>query len=137
MPIITAGPLVLSDQDKDELKRMARSTSLPHHSVRQAEALIKRPLGLPNEEIARPSGMDSHSVRAWRLRFEAKAPGPRGYRQGQEAAVVAAGRDGGRSLSVTLHELPPTARPSGRHALSLSTWAWARTPSPAYDATTS
>jgi hypothetical protein len=33
-------PLVLSDQDREQLERMARSSSLPHRSVRQAKALI-------------------------------------------------------------------------------------------------
>ena len=72
MPLITAAPLVLSDQDREQLERMARSSSLPHRSVRQAKALIWAADGVPNEEIARRSRVDSDSVRGWRRRFEEK-----------------------------------------------------------------
>jgi len=71
MPIITAAPLILSDQDRDQLERMARSTSLPHRAVRQAKALIWAADGVPNAEVARRSGVDPDAVRAWR-RFEEK-----------------------------------------------------------------
>ena len=35
-----AEPLALSRSDRAELERMARSTALPHRSVRQAKALL-------------------------------------------------------------------------------------------------
>ena len=132
-------PLALSGDDRYQLEKIARSSSLPHRAVRQAKALIWAAEGVPNEEIARRSGVDSDSVRAWRRRFEEKGVAGVG--------VIAKGR-GRRSwlpegtvaeiVRVTQQELPPdgatqwsTPRP-GRAAR-----AWARTQSPAYGATTS
>lgn len=69
MPIVTAPPLPLTDDDRVALLRMARSTSLPHRTVRQAKALLWAADGVANEEIARRSGVDSDTVRRWRRRF--------------------------------------------------------------------
>jgi len=49
---------------------MARSTSLPHRTVRQAKALLWAADGVANEEIARRSEVDADAVRRWRRRFE-------------------------------------------------------------------
>ena len=70
MPIAPASPLTLSDDDRASLERMARSTSLPHRTVRQARALLWAAEGLANEETARRSGTNPDAVRAWRRRFE-------------------------------------------------------------------
>jgi DNA-binding CsgD family transcriptional regulator len=59
-----AEPLALSPSDRAELQRVARSASLPHRSVRQAYALLWAAEGVPNEEIARRSGVDP--LRRWR-----------------------------------------------------------------------
>ncbi|HYA44549.1 MAG TPA: helix-turn-helix domain-containing protein, partial [Acidimicrobiales bacterium] len=72
MPVITAAALAVTDEDRDRLERMARSTSLPLRIVRQAKALILAADGAPNEEIARASKVDSDTVRRWRRRFEEK-----------------------------------------------------------------
>ena len=53
-----------------ELERMARSTSLPHRTVRQAKALLWAADGVANEEIARRCEVDADTVRRWRRRFE-------------------------------------------------------------------
>ena len=108
MPIAPASPLMLCDDDRASLERMARSTSLPHRTVRQARALLWAADGLANEEIARRSEADADTVRAWRRRFEEKGPAGIG--------VIAKGR--GRRpwlpegtvpevVRVTQQELPP------------------------------
>jgi transposase len=107
MPAIVE-PLALSGDDRWQLEKIARSGSLPHRAVRQARALIWASEGLPHEEVARRSGVDSDSVRAWRRRFEEKGVAGVG--------VIAKGR-GRRSwlpegtvaeiLRMTQQELPP------------------------------
>ena len=72
MPTNTVAPLVVSSQDREQLERMARSSSLPHRAVRQARALLWAADGVPNVEIARRSAVDPDAVRAWRRRFEEK-----------------------------------------------------------------
>jgi transposase len=108
MPVITAAALAVTDDDRYRLERMARSTSLPLRTVRQAKALIMAADGVPNEEIARASGVDSDAVRRWRRRFEQKGV--------DGVGVIAKGR-GRRSwlpegtvaeiVRVTQQELPP------------------------------
>jgi transposase len=70
MPVMTAEPLAVSEADRAALERMARSSSLPHRTVRQAKALLWAADGEANEEIARRSGVDADTVRRWRRRFE-------------------------------------------------------------------
>ena len=70
MPVMTAAPLAVSRRDRAELERMARSTSLPHRTVRQARALLWAADGVANAEIARRSDVDADTVRRWRQRFE-------------------------------------------------------------------
>jgi transposase len=72
MPVMTAEPLAVSRSDRAELQRMARSTSLPHRTVRQAKALLWAADGVANEEIARRCEVDADTVRRWRRRFEDK-----------------------------------------------------------------
>ena len=69
MPVITAAPLVVSEEQRSELSRMAASSVLPHRQVVQARALLWAGDGVANEEIARRSGVDSDTVRRWRKRF--------------------------------------------------------------------
>jgi transposase len=69
MPVMTAAPLALSRQDRAELERVARSTSLTHRAVRQAKALLWAADGVANEEIARRCEVDADTVRRWRRRF--------------------------------------------------------------------
>src|SRR6266550_1736057 len=69
MPITTAAALVMSEEQRVELARMAASSVLPYRQVVQARALLWAGEGVANEEIARRSGVDSDTVRRWRKRF--------------------------------------------------------------------
>ncbi|MGH9045496.1 MAG: helix-turn-helix domain-containing protein, partial [Acidimicrobiales bacterium] len=68
--MLAAPPLPLSEQQRAELERLARSTSAPHRCVLQAKALLMAADGVANYEIARRVGVSSNSVRTWRRRFE-------------------------------------------------------------------
>src|SRR6266508_985398 len=70
MPILTAVPLAVNDEQRSALERMARSTSLPHRQVTQAKALLLAADGVATNEVARRCGTSAESVRAWRRRFE-------------------------------------------------------------------
>ncbi|MCA1708016.1 MAG: helix-turn-helix domain-containing protein [Actinobacteria bacterium] len=72
MPVMTAPPLAVSDQQRTALERMARSTSLPHRTVTQARALLLAAEGVGTDEVARRCGTTSESVRSWRRRFDAE-----------------------------------------------------------------
>ncbi len=52
------------------LEVMARSTSLPHRQVVQAQGLLLAAEGVANLEIARRCGTTPNAVRRWRSRFE-------------------------------------------------------------------
>ena len=69
MPTVVAAPLPLSDEQRSALESMARSSSLAHRQVIQAQALLWAADGMANEEIARRSGVDPDAVRRWRKRF--------------------------------------------------------------------
>ncbi len=69
MPIITAEPLAMSAEQRAELEVMARSTSLPHRQVVQAQALLLAADGMATNEVARRCDTSDTSVRAWRRRF--------------------------------------------------------------------
>jgi transposase len=67
-----ADPLPLSDIQRAELERIARSTSASYRTVQQAKALLLAGDGVANYEIARRVAMSANSVRAWRARFGAE-----------------------------------------------------------------
>ena len=108
MPVVTAPALPVSDDQRAELERMARSTVLPYRTVVQARALLWAAGGVANEEIARRSRVDSDTVRRWRRRFAQTGPDGvgviakgRGRRSWLPAGTVE------RVLDLTLHERPP------------------------------
>src|SRR5436853_5695737 len=72
MPIVTAAPLVVTDEQRAALARMARSTSFPHRKVTQAKALLLAAEGVATNEVARRCGTTNDTVRGWRRRFEAE-----------------------------------------------------------------
>jgi len=72
MPVMTAAPLAVSDEQRQALERMARSSTLPHRKVVQAKALLLAADGVGTNEVARRCGTTNESVRAWRRRFEAE-----------------------------------------------------------------
>jgi len=107
MPALIAPALPVSEEQRSELRRMSRSTTLRHRSVVQAKALLLAADGVANEEIARRCAVDSDTVRRWRARFTARGPAGVG--------VIAKGRGRKPSLPpgtvaqvlrLTLHELP-------------------------------
>jgi transposase len=108
VPTSVAAPaLEVTDEERAELVRLSRSTSLPHRTVVQAKALLMAADGVANEEIARRSEVDSDAVRRWRKRFSEKGPAGVG--------VIAKGRGRKPSLPegtvaevlrATLHETP-------------------------------
>ena len=95
-----APPLPVTDDQRVELARLARSTSARHRTVQRARALLLAADGVANNEIARRVGVSANSIRAWRERFDDEgvdglgkiAPG-RGRKswlpEGTVAAVVA------------------------------------------------
>jgi transposase len=70
MSVLTARPLVVSAEQREVLERMARSSSLPHRTVVQAEALLLAADGVSIYETARRVKVASNSIRTWRRRFE-------------------------------------------------------------------
>ena len=71
MPVVVAAPLRVSDEERGELGRMARSSVLPHRQVRQARGLLLAADGVANEAIARELDTTPDTVRRWRRKFEA------------------------------------------------------------------
>jgi transposase len=69
-PLPAAPPLTVDEEQRQELERIARSSSLPHRTVVQAKALLLAAGGVGIYETARRLGVASNSVRAWRRRFE-------------------------------------------------------------------
>jgi transposase len=67
--MLAADPLPLSDEQRSELERIARSTSMPHRTVVRARALLAAGDGVANYEIARRVGVSANSIRKWRARF--------------------------------------------------------------------
>ena len=108
MPIASAPPLSLTDEQRRGLQMMARSSSLPHRKVVQARALLLAAEGVANEEIARRCTTTPDTVRRWRARYAQSGV--------EGVGVVGPGR--GRKPSVprrvveaivhdTLHTRPP------------------------------
>jgi transposase len=69
---VVAAALLVTDEQRVELARMAASSVLPHRQVVQARALLWAADGVANDEIARRSQVDSDTVRRWRNRFTDK-----------------------------------------------------------------
>jgi transposase len=69
MPMMGALRLPMSEEQRAALQRMARSTSLPHRKVVQANALLMAADGVATNEVARRCHTTDDSVRAWRRRF--------------------------------------------------------------------
>jgi transposase len=106
MPMI-ARALPVSGDQRVELTRMARSAVLPHRVVVQAKGLLWAADGVANEEIARRCGVDSDTVRRWRVRFAERGPTGvgviakgRGRRSSPPAGTVA------EVVRLTQHERP-------------------------------
>ena len=104
---LAAPPLQVTDKQREELRRISRSHSLPHRSVLQAKGLLMSADGVAIYEVARACDVSSNAVRRWRRRFEeggidsvgAIAPG-RGRSSWLPEGTVA------EIVAVTMNELP-------------------------------
>ncbi len=54
---MVAAALIITDEQRAELEKLAGSSVLPHRSVVQAKALLWAGAGVSNEENARRSGV--------------------------------------------------------------------------------
>jgi transposase len=100
LSVLSAPGLVVSDEQREALERMVRSSSLAQRTVLQARALLLAADGVSVYETARRVGVASNSVRAWRRRFvaegvdgvgriaEGRGPKPSAATAEVEAAVV-------------------------------------------------
>jgi transposase len=75
MNLVTAPPLAMADEQRAALEMIARSTTLGHRKVIQAQALLLAADGVGTNEVARRCHTSKESVRAWRRRFEAEGVG--------------------------------------------------------------
>lgn len=64
-----AARLLITDEQRAGLEAIARSLSLSHRAVRQAQGLLDAAEGMANEEIGRRRGVSANTVRAWRTSF--------------------------------------------------------------------
>jgi transposase/transcriptional regulator with XRE-family HTH domain len=103
-----ASPLVVSDEHRVELQKMASSTSLPHRKVTQAQALVWAADGLANEEIARRCRVDADTVRRWRRCFaDTGVEGIGVIAKGRGRKPVLPEGTVAEVVRVTLNETPP------------------------------
>jgi transposase len=107
MPVMTATPLSMTDEQRAQLDQISRSRSLRHRKVVQAMALLLAADGVPTNEVARRCNTTDTSVRAWRRRFETdglegvgRIAKGRGRRSWLPAGTVA------EVVHVTQNELP-------------------------------
>jgi putative transposase len=62
-------PLVLTEQDREQLEGLASSRSLPAGLVNRARIILLSAGGMTNQQIARQLGMANATVGHWRRRF--------------------------------------------------------------------
>ncbi len=102
--------LELTDEEREALEAMARSSSLPHRSVVQARGLLLAAEGVGNNEIARRCDVQPNAARRWRSKFAVDGvagagrirPG-RGRKPEVPDEVIEA------IMHDTLHTIPPNA----------------------------
>lgn len=94
-----AVPIVLDEQARGRLQRLARSQTAPVRTARRARIVLAAAEGVGNEQIAAELGCSPNTVRTWRARFaehgidgltDARRPGrPRRLGQVERVAVTA------------------------------------------------
>ena len=62
-------PIVLSNDEKDQLLSIARSRSLPHGVVQRAQIVLACANGEANSAIAQRMGLNNMTVGKWRRRY--------------------------------------------------------------------
>ena len=91
-------PLTLTDEQRDQLQGVARSTSLPHGLVLRARMILASAEGLTNRAVAERVGASPQAVGKWRRRFlelgvqglhdELRPGRPRSYDDEKVAQVI-------------------------------------------------
>ena len=62
-------PIILSDQEHEQLTSIVRSRSLPHGLVTRAQIVLMAAGGVTSNEIAKKVGLSAQSVCKWRQRY--------------------------------------------------------------------
>lgn len=62
-------PIILSDQEHEQLTSIVRSRSLPHGLVTRAQIVLMAAEGVISNEIAKKVGLSAQSVCKWRQRY--------------------------------------------------------------------
>jgi putative transposase len=62
-------PIILSDQEHEQLTSIVRSRSLPHGLVTRAQIVLMAAEGVTSNEIAKKVGLSAQSVCKWRQRY--------------------------------------------------------------------
>ena len=62
-------PLILDDQQRDDLMALSRSTSMPHGLVQRARLVLASAEGLSNKAVGQRVGLTPNVVGKWRRRF--------------------------------------------------------------------
>ena len=97
-------PLILTDDQRDQLASVTRSTSMPHGLVQRAHIVLLCADGLSNKAVAERAGVAQMTVGKWRRRFIERGieglhdefrPGPprRRPEDGRHPACAPDGRD--------------------------------------------
>ena len=91
-------PLVLSDDEVQQLQALAKSRSLPHSIVQRAQIVLACGAGEANTAIAKRMGLTGMTVGKWRKRYlelgleglhdELRPGRPRTYEDDTVAAVI-------------------------------------------------
>ncbi len=62
-------PVILSDQEHEQLTSIVRSRSLPHGLVTRAQIVLMAAEGVTSNEVAKKVGLSAQSVCKWRQRY--------------------------------------------------------------------
>jgi len=65
----TAEPLVLTLDERSELKRRVRARTTPHRDRQRAQVVLLAADGVTGRQIAKQVGLSPQSVSKWRIRF--------------------------------------------------------------------
>ena len=74
----TAEPLLLRENDRDELVGLTRSSSVGAGLAQRARIVLLAAEGTPNAEIAERVGVSRPTVNAWRARYAERGTGRAG-----------------------------------------------------------
>jgi putative transposase len=66
---------MVSDADREQLRAMVRSRSMPHSLVRRAQIVLLSGEGESNREVARRCGVTAPAVSHWRRRYQERGLG--------------------------------------------------------------